>query len=79
MSGCSLKIQWLEEGNLEILSNLEVECLETFYFSKVLKLEVALALLERLVKTQIGVPFQETQSRVEYLSEAFRSAAPSGR
>lgn len=60
-------------------SNLEVECLETFYFSKVLKLEVALALLERLVKTQIGVPSQETQSRVEYLSEAFRSATPSGR
>lgn len=72
-------MQWLEQGNLEILSNLEVECLETFYFSKVLKLEVAVALLERLVKTQIGVPSQETQSRVEYLSGAFRSAAPSGR
>lgn len=71
-------MQWLEWGNLDVLSNLEVGCLETLYFSKVLKLEVALALLERLVKTQIGVPSQETQSRVEYLSEAVRRAAPSG-
>lgn len=61
-------MQWLEQGNLDVLSNLEVECLETFYFSKVLKLEVALALLERLVKTQIGVPSQEIQSRIKYLS-----------
>lgn len=44
-------MKWLERGNLDVLSNLEVECLETLYFSKVFELEVALALLERLVKT----------------------------
>lgn len=51
VSGCSLNMQWLAQGNLDVLANLEVECLEP-YFSKALELEVALALPERLVKTQ---------------------------
>lgn len=36
-------MQWLEQGNLDVLANLEVGCLGTLYFSKVLELEVALA------------------------------------
>lgn len=49
-----------------------------YIFLRFLNLRLHWHDLEGLLKHRFGVPSQKTQSRAEYLTQAFRSAAPSG-